>query len=514
MPEETQVAPPPAPAAPETPPVATSTDLPPPTPPPAPGPEDDPNHQLALLIAKRKDKKAKKEGAEAAEPTPEDVEEKAKKQEKLGDLIADALKFKGKKPAPKPDTKVVEPEPEVKAEEPPSPPAPKAEPTLISKRKPDPEPADRARELNQAAAAAATAAVQALQPSFQQQPKQEEDPGEALKPSDRHKYEVAKFLATTDPHYKDAPREIVNQARRAEAYASRWEAANPGKAFKPQDEEHNEFYESESMEEPWTDLEFAKAERAMERAADKAELKKEYEAELAEIRETNARLELTGEVDRRYSQTAGELARALNVHEVISSGGVDKLQQQDPITARVLLETLDGLSPLIEAIVQIDDPKGRIKVDMQNPAHQQWAAVVHEGETRSIGKRDEHGRIFARRADYKLMNQAAQARHWFLTTEHILKGLVEELAPHITSHVKKQRDEQIKIARSLGFIPKEESPAAKNGGADGAVSAPPPPAKPASPTVGGGAKIDATTSPNKTKNDKLMDSLADTLWGR
>jgi len=509
MPDDTQVVP--AQTTADAPPTAPPTDLPLPTPPPTPGPEDDPNHQLALLIAKRKERKAPKEEEPGKEPPGDNAEDKAKKQEKLGDLIADALKFKGKKPDAKKEEPKVEPEPP--PPEPPKapPPAPKPEPTVISKRKPT-DPDEHARDIGQAAAAAATAAVQALQPSFQPPPKPEPDPGEALKPSDRQKYEVAKFLAASNPHYKDAPRLILDQTRRAESYASRWESANPGKAFDPEDEEHNAFYDS--IEEPWSPIEFDDAVARMREAAIEEKIQKRYDAELATIKEANARLELTGEVDRRYSQTAGQLAKALNVHDVISSGGIDKLEEQDPITAKVLMQVLGGLQPLVEAIVQIDDPKGRIKVDMQNPAHQQWAAVVHEGETRSMGKRDEHGRLFARRADYLRMNPAGQARHWFLSTEHILKGIVDEIAPAITEHVKKERDEQIKIAKSLGFVPKTESPDAKNGAAAPPSSPPPPPAKPPSPTVGGGAKIDASTGEPKTKGAKLTDAIADTLWGR
>lgn len=513
---------PPTDTPPVVPPTAVTADAPAlPTPPPV-APENDPNHQMALLIAKRAERKAAKpeveDDAEQDKGKPAAAKEAQKGSEKLGDLISDALRFGKDKPKAK-----IEPakEPEAKPEGTPAvaPPAvPPPAPTVIKKKAPEPAPFDPGEVASRAAAAATTAAVQAMQP--RQAPPQEPDLGEALKPSDRHKYEVAKFLAKQNPHYKNAPRQVLDQVKRAEQYASRWETANPGKLFNPEDDDHNEFYDS--LDDPWTDTEFSKAERAIERELIKEELKKEYDGEIASIKETNARLELASNVDQKFNQAIGQLITGLgeDVDKAIKSGGVEKLEEQDPITATLLLQTVEKIKPLIETIVQIDDPKGRIQVDMNNPLHQQWSEIVAEGEKVCAGHRLPDGRVFARRAEYIRMNDAQRATHWFLTTDNIISGVVDKASKYVSELVKTEKERQIKIAHSLGFIPKNGSVA--NSGAssatNGSTKEDDEPAstttKPTSPSAGAGAKVgDQPTAP-LDKKAKLVDAMANILRGR
>jgi hypothetical protein len=483
--------------------------------PPQVSPEDDPNHQIALMIARRGEKKAPKE-EEVVPETPKTRQEVQDGQEKLGSLISETLRFGKNKPKPK------EEPPKTEVKEPPTPPpAPKETPeppkTVVSKRKPEPEPIDAGSIARQAAAAATTAAVAALGPSLKPAPAPEPDPTEGLKPQDRHKYEVAKFLSDTDPHYKTAPRQILDQVKRAEAYANRWENQNPGKLFNPEDEEHNDFYDS--IPEPWSELEFAKAERSMERHSLKEELKREYDTELSSIRETNARLELKSHVDQKYDMAVGQLIKGLgeDVDKTIRTGGVDKLEETDPITAQALVDAVKGIQPLIETMVQIDDPKGRIKVDMKNPLHQAWSEIVTEGENLCVGHVLDDGRTFARRADYARMNDAQRSKHWFLTTDNVITGFVDKSVKFLSKKIKEEKDRQIKIAQSLGFVPKAAtngSTQSTNSGIEEPIG---PPAnsgaKPSSPTAGAGAKVGDQPATPMSGKEKLLDSMAKILRG-
>jgi len=519
MPEQPTPPPTPPANAPVTPPTATLGEAALPQVPPPVSPENDPDHQIALMIARRKEKKAPREEWKEVEPaaeTPKEAKETQEAHGKLGDLISESLRFGKNKPKPKEEPPKTEPKEPVT---PPPAPKPPVDPpkTVVSKKKPEPEPIDAGSIARQAAAAATTAAVQALGPGYKPTTPTEPDPSEGLKPQDRHKYEVAKFLSTQDPHYKAAPRQILDQVKRAEAYATRWENQNPGKLFNPEDEEHNEFYES--IPEPWSDLEFAKAERLMERQSLKEELKKEYDSELSGIKETNARLELKANVDQKYNQAVGQLIVGLgdDVDKAIRAGGVDKLETEDPITAQALMDAVKGMQPLIETMVQIDDPQGRIKVDMKNPLHQAWSEIVTEGENLCAGHVLDDGRSFARRADYARMNEAQRAKHWFLTTDNVISGFIDKSAKFLSKKIKEEKDRQIKIAQSLGFVPKASSNGkaeTTTAGEDGEATTPAPSGvKPPSPTAGAGAKVGDQPSGAKNSKEKLLDSMAKILRG-
>ena len=182
-----------------------------------------------------------------------------------------------------------------------------------------------------------------------------------------------------DPRYKDAPDIILDQVRMAEDYSARWEAANPGKTYDPSDEEHNEFYES--LQRPWSDQEFRRAENRMEaREEDQLRDAKQNER-LSAIEADNARLELGPHIEQRFTQAVGEMAKVVgeDIHQTLVTGGWDALHAQDPVTAQVLAGALQEVHPFIAAAVQIDDPRQRIRIDPHNPVHQQWNTVVHKG---------------------------------------------------------------------------------------------------------------------------------------
>jgi hypothetical protein len=118
------------------------------------------------------------------------------------------------------------------------------------------------------------------------------------------------------------------------------------------------------------------------------------------------------------------------------------------------------------------------------------------------------------------MNDAQRAKHWFLTTDNIIAGVVDKTAKYVGSVIKKEKERQIKIAQSLGFIPK--TPGLANSGASGSTkgeegeasaTSAPPPTKPASPSAGAGAKVgDQPTGPSD-KKAKLVDAMANILRG-
>jgi hypothetical protein len=87
----------------------------------------------------------------------------------------------------------------------------------------------------------------------------------------------------------------------------------------------------------------------------------------------------------------------------------------------------------------------------------------------------------------------------------------------LSKKIKEEKDRQIKIAQSLGFVPK----AATNGkaettntGEEGEATPPAPSGvKPPSPTAGAGAKVGDQPSGAKNTKEKLLDSMEKILRG-
>jgi hypothetical protein len=453
-----------------------------------------------------------------ASPTPPAAPEGKKTDPpKLTDLLGNALRF-GSKGAPKPPETtpatppVAPPDPTQAAA------APKAEPAPPPAPKKAPKGGKKAPVVDAGAIAreAATAATEAaLRTVHAQAPAVAPSALDNLTADDKRDYEVALHLAKIDPRYPDAPKVILEQVQRAEDYAARWEAANPGKAFDPQDEEHNEFYAA--LQRPWSDADFDDA-RVDMRAEKKLEkFRAEQNENMSKAQGDVARVELAPVVEEHFAVATMALAKLAgdDVHAAITSGGWDGLHKHDPVLAQVLGATLQQLHPFIEAAVQIDDPRARIRLDPKNPAHQQWNEVVRTGENSLIGSTLEDGRVFARRADYAKMTPAQQSQHWFLTRDMIIQGALD----YAGNQVKAVTEEQKKRLEAMGFVRQGASaaapaapPATPTTPATPPTPPPPAPEKPTSPTVGTGAKIDDTAGGAKTKEGALMQQISGILF--
>lgn len=504
------------PVAPPAPPAPT----PPPTPPPAPTGaflEGDPDHQMRQMIANRGKKKAEPEAKKVEEP-PKPVEPQDKKlSSNLGGLIAEALKFR-----PKNDEKATEP---AKAEDK-KPDPPKETPkTVVSKRKTEPAPPDPMRIASEAAAAAVREAVGAMSPRGGAEKAEKtaaETQVDQLPEDFRHDYEVAKHLSATNPKYKGAEQEILNEFARTEEYAQHWEDQNPGKPYNPKDAEHNEFYDAQVK--PWSEHEFRAAERAVEDAPIAARHSAELDAKLKKLEEQNARHELSQIVGQTVNVVAIALARAVDetAHDVILKQGYSKLEESDPLTAEELVRTLNVLSPRIETAIQLDDPKGRIPFDPKNNAqHAQWLKFLFKKEQEFSGQRDTEGRLFATRNEYAKMPDAQREQRFYLTADHLVSEMLAEAAEEAKASIEQEKERMKKMAVRLGYVPAEN----KNGEPNKSVASTGPkpkapetpstePAKPMSPSVGGGAKIDTQGDQKKTQHQSLLEATGNILFGR
>lgn len=489
-------------------------------------PEDDPNHKLAVMISSRGKKKAPTEEAKTpAKPDEKPAETPANEKPKLNELIAKALKFTPAKE--KPAEKKEEPKPEAKPDEKPvekaaeaeEKPA-KADKTIVKPKKAAVEALDPGKLVTEAATAAASAAVRAMQPAEKPEPTAKPKLEDGLKDEDRQEYLVAKHLGEINPKFKGAEKVVLEHIKKSEEYASRWEAQNHGKVFDPNDDEHNAFFDA--LEKPWTDRDFRDAEidlKAEEVVSRKLKASQDKQSEkLEKLELESAKIELAPAIEKQIVTAADMLTKAVgeDVFESIKTNGFTKFEEADPVTAEVLTASLGQLQPIIETIIQIDDPKGRFKIDPNNPLHQQWNNILVQGEQLCAGRVDEAGRKFATRQQYAKMSPSERANHWYLTPEHLVQGVVDFTAKSAADIIKKEKDKIAKAALAMGYVPKAagvpktdatkpEKPVAEEKPATTVT-------KPLSPTVGSGAKIDESAVKPKTGHAKTMELMHNILF--
>jgi len=483
-------------------------------------PANDPNHHIQQLIANRQ--KRKEEGGKPPEDGKTDEkkgEEKPKEPPKqLGDLLSNALKFRTKKPEAKPaeDEKADE----KPAEEPKTPAAEEkpADPKPAKKTKKAVAPViDAARIASDAAAQAAAAVVEATK-LHQPEPKPDEFE-ESLHDDDKYRLEVARYLAKTDPRFANADRQTIDLIKKTDAYIDAWQKQNPGKKYNADDEEHEEFYSG--LENPLSDHEFKRAAIRMETERATSVHKAEIQKELEKSREHTARAELKPAVEDNYAAVFGAVAQAVDpeaLKVLQTGGGWDALAKKDPVLAPILATVVAESKPLLETIVLLGDPKQRVKFNADDPQHQEWGRYLVQKEAEYAGAVDDKGRRFVTRRDYINMNPAQRHGVFYLTDNHLISELADDVSKRVAEEVKRENDRLDAYATARGLVKATATDATKKpvvpNEAREAAKVEKPSEKPVSPSSGGGAKIDEKGGSSGTPESRTLQKTSMVLFGR
>jgi hypothetical protein len=478
--------------------------------------EDDPDVGIRMMIAKRGEKKeAGKEDGKEGEAKPEP--------KPLGSLISNALKFRSSKPTEEKVEAKAEAKPEAKPES--------EAGTEESEVKPEAKKTAKKKvaatqatmpDVGRIASEAAVAATrEAMKVTAKEKPAEQQ-----LSPEDMRDYEVAKYLGETNPKYKGAENIIVQHVKKAERYATSWEAANPGKVFNPKDDEHTAFYDG--LEKPWSDDEFVDAMVEMKASKIADQRMSKTDERLREMENKSARQGMGDVVQKTFVAAAEYLSKSLGeeVHDKIVKEGFDKLVEEDPFLGENLAMELGGLQPTIEAIVQMEDPRGIFKFDEKNQNHIAWAELLHQTEAAYAGTQDqETGKRFATREQWLAMSPAQRKSYWYVTGDHLISELVGSAAERVKANVEKEKESVKKKAAKLGFIPGtggEAKPAKP--AAEAAVTTPPkakkeaeakPEAfKPVSPSASAGGRIDTSGAGGTGSTGGVLQKAAGILFGR
>ena len=357
--------------------------------------------------------------------------------------------------------------PEKKTEEPPKPAADKKRKPAAAPM-PMPPPEVDVEAIATTAATAAVAAIKGSEKGGKNDPgaKKEDDLGEGLDEEEKETLQVlSRMESDFGDSYKGLPKRYAESIKKAKKYQADWEAANPGKKFDAEDDEHNAFFEENEVD--WRDMDFNRALARIENDKVVARDKAKEDREKSELATKNRLLEERPVVEKRRRETAKTLFSALgdDYKSVINDDGsingaeVKRLIDEDPIR-EVVFDSASRTEQFAEDLHLLY--KGLVKFDEKNQNHNFIAGFVEEQERimRELPQDqqlNERGQRFATAQEYAKMTPARQQYYWRFTDENIAELYAEHEAKHAKKAIEDEEKRVLKAAEKRG-LKKVEAP--------------------------------------------------------
>ncbi len=430
---------------------------------------------------------------------------------------------------------------EPKKEEPPKeePPKDKAKPAAAETPAPavtDPEAAKPKRKAKPAPAAptatdiakvAAAAAVQAVKDSKEQTPTPAPvvvAPPPEIDPQFAKDADIYKYLADSDPKYKNLIPELNEYAKSFREYRKEWQKEHPGEKFDHEDSAHDDWYEAN--EPKVSDRDIAKASGAVEALRHTAKLDQQEQEKVQNQRVQEITNELTGLAMTARERMAESMIRAIGGESAKGELSLDvvKTVLEAPGAREAMQEQVTFWQPVVDAAAYLMTPQGRLMMDPSNRSHAivEHVAGILESEMAADESIDDRGRKFVTREEYYAMSPSKQKVHYTLTPD-ITVGMVNRHAADSIVKSHKNYVAQIeKNAERLGFKRDAAQPTvAKTAqGTPAAVAAvapvKPTPAAPSTPSVsaptGGPTITSGAPGPQTAKSG--YDLLFEGVMGR
>lgn len=361
-----------------------------------------------------------------AEPEKKEPEKKEWTKEEVDDLARTTLEGLGwsdvapKKEipngVPKKDDLPPTPEPEAPAE--PEPAQPPAKP----RKEPKPDMADRiAAKISEEN----EKLVARLQPKPQAQPvpesKAESDPKD-----DRLRKVFAEMAEMNPTENREFPAKFEEFLKLERSYRQKWEAENPGQAFKAEDDEHASWYEKNNIE--YDDDDFHRATTRVE-VRDSLALRDQQNL----IHNAQHQALTTAESTIEAVSEAIETDVEAKLKELVGDNTI--LQSEGPIAEKYQAVTSE-LSDKIRTASLLLTPLSGARFDPKDPVHAEIGRDVREFDadlaalspadqrlliTTSLGKKSRLlTKKFSPMSEYQQLSEVERGKHWTIATEPVL----------------------------------------------------------------------------------------------
>lgn len=276
---------------------------------------------------------------------------------------------------------------------------------------------------------------------------------------------IFKELENLDPKYKGKAAEYIAFARKEGDYIKQWEAANTGKSFDPEADEHSEWYDANEPEVSDRDLRRAEirleSRPLAEQLADervKGLREKLEQFEVAEaVRGTQPKIEQNTAI----AVGAALEAMSPDILKIVSEHGHDKLAKLHPAASAVIQELCPKIVGVVDAAVKIFETNGRA-FNKANAFHQEVVDTalslekqLQDFDVEQLTKPD--GTTFVTRQRWNGMADEERKGHWIVGAQEVNLALANKYAAQAKTDYEKRVSEAEKTSEARGW--KKPAPA-------------------------------------------------------
>jgi hypothetical protein len=421
------------------------------------------------------------------EPKPAAVDQPVPTAEELAKLKQDAYQAMGWGEPPKEEAPVAPAAPAAASPEPAPAAPPVPEPPKPKKRKP----IDAEALIAHTASEVGRAVAEAVKP---QPPTPAPAPALDIElgPEDKDAYELALYLASTNPKHRETPAKLLTYIKELYAYQDKWVADHPDGQWNPDDGEHAAWYAAHPQPITNEELDDARIDRKVEQRYEQ-KIKPHLDMIEDERALKAAMPVLVGNIDRAklamveaVDDKLAALLKNKDGEPELTAENVAKVEAADAIAKGILEQIVNrSLQPMLEELERTAIPQLKYRLDPRNnpvhaaidehrrraesdiarlPAHEQ----VHDGRAwLSISEMANRQAAIlnsnATQAEKQKQLSALDQRYWTLTVDDLEALIVDECA----------REAKARIAEIDGFAKKKY--------AKGAQPPTPPPPQPPTP---------------------------------
>lgn len=322
-----------------------------------------------------------------------------------------------------------------------------------------PEPIDYDR-LAEAAGRGAAKAITETQPAK----KEKHAPDDGLTEDQRETVSVLERMGKDYPQYVNLAKEFSEASKRAKDYQAKWESANPGHAFDPEADEHNEFFEKNDVD--WNDAHFNRAiarieaEKAAEKATAKSSEKLSELESKDQLRESEPKVRAQSIATARdyFKELGADYVKVLNDDGSINREEIKRLTDEDPVRQAVFeaAHGVEGFAAELHRLTLVD-PKGRplYAFNKDNPNHQFIAQFVQDEEAamKALPAEDQasDGKRFATADEYAAMTPEKRRHYWRYTDRDLSRIYAAREAQRVQALVENESKRLEEFATKRGW---------------------------------------------------------------
>lgn len=357
--------------------------------------------------------------------------------------------------------------------------------------------------------------------------KEKDTPDDGLTEDQRETVSVLERMGKDYPQYASLAKEFSEASRRAKDYQTRWEAANPGHAFDPEADEHNDFFEKNDVD--WNDAHFNRtiarieAEKAAEKATAKSSEKLSELESKDQLRESEPKVRAQSIATARdyFKELGADYAKVLNDDGSINREEIKRMTDEDPVRQAVFeaAHGVEGFAAELHRLTLVD-PKGRplYAFNKDNPNHQFIALFAQDEEAamKALPAEDQvsDGKRFATADEHAAMTPEKRRHYWHYTDRDLSRIYAAREAQRVQALVENESKRLEEFATKRGWKkPDGDKPTGSSTAKNGEIPAQAT-EKPISPAGISEQPLARTSSGGRPGNKDKTSSFLERFLGR